>query len=265
MKHLKYIAAFVLCLSTASAQNVNAPPSGGIVTAGTSQTVTAAQWKNGTTFVVTTSSQTLTLPVSSSLNTNGGIAIQTIGQSVTLAPNASDAINGGTTGASATISSGLTAYVTTDGAGNVRVSPTSSSGSGTVTSVICGTGLSGGTITTTGTCSLAPSTLPAAGTSVTLAGPREYFICSSTCTVTVPVPAAGYEFCVRNANNVSTVITLAAIGSSARYENTANTAYGTAGTGTFVSGGAAGDKICIVGLDSTHYLTFSYNGTWTAN
>lgn len=104
-----------------------------------------------------------------------------------------------------------------------------------------------------------------AGTSITLAAPRQYFVCTSTCTVTVPVPAAGYEFCVMNDDNVTTVITMAAIGSSARYENTARTAYGTAGTGTFVSGGAAADKVCLLGRDSTHYLTASFNGTWTAN
>lgn len=103
------------------------------------------------------------------------------------------------------------------------------------------------------------------GTSVTLSAPRQFFICTTTCTITVPVPAAGYEFCVRNNNNVATVITFAAIGSSARYENTAFTAYGTAGTGTLVSGGAAGDKMCLLGLDSTHYLVASFNGTWTAN
>lgn len=105
----------------------------------------------------------------------------------------------------------------------------------------------------------------ATGTSVSLTAPRQYYVCTGTCTVTPPVPAAGYEFCVMNGNNVTTVITLAALGSSARYENTARTAYGTAGTGTFVSGGAAADKVCIVGLDATHYLTVSYNGTWTAN
>lgn len=103
------------------------------------------------------------------------------------------------------------------------------------------------------------------GTSVTLSAPRQYFVCTTTCTITVPVPAAGYEFCVMNDDNVSTVITLSAIGSSARYENTARTAYGTAGTGTFVSGGAAGDKVCLLGRDSTHYLTAAFNGTWTAN
>lgn len=117
-----------------------------------------------------------------------------------------------------------------------------------------------------GTCALSlnPVSLSAT-TSVTLAGPSAFAVCTSTCTITVPVPVAGYQFCVLNGNNVSTVITLAAIGSSARYENTARTAYGTAGTGTLVSGGAAGDKVCILGLDSTHYLTVGYQGTWTAN
>lgn len=105
----------------------------------------------------------------------------------------------------------------------------------------------------------------ATGTSVSLTAPRQYYVCTGTCTVTPPVPAAGYEFCVLNGDNVATVITMAAIGSSAQYENTARTAYGTAGTGTFVSGGAVADRVCLLGLDSTHYLTLSYNGTWTAN
>lgn len=103
------------------------------------------------------------------------------------------------------------------------------------------------------------------GTSVTLSENHRYFVCTGTCTVTVPVPAAGIQYCVYNDNNIATVITLAAIGSSARYESTARTAYGTAGTGTFVSGGAVGDKVCIVGRDTTHYSTLSFTGTWTAN
>jgi hypothetical protein len=104
-----------------------------------------------------------------------------------------------------------------------------------------------------------------AGTSGTLVAPREYFLCTSTCTITPPVPAAGYEFCVMNDDNVSTVITLAALGSGAKYESTARTGYGTAGTGTFVSAGAAADKVCLLGRDSTHYLTVSFNGSWVAN
>lgn len=110
-----------------------------------------------------------------------------------------------------------------------------------------------------------PLAFPTPGTSTTLSGTSTIFVCTGTCTVTVPVPAAGVQYCVMNDDNVATVITLSAIGSSARYENQARTAYGTAGTGTFVSSGAVGDMVCILGRDSTHYLTASSNGTWTAN
>jgi hypothetical protein len=103
------------------------------------------------------------------------------------------------------------------------------------------------------------------GTTVTLTAPRQYFLCTAACTITVPVPAAGNEFCVANDVGVSSVITFSAIGSSAFYGKTDQSAYGTAGTGTFVSGGAAGDKICLLGKDATHYNTASFNGTWTAN
>lgn len=103
------------------------------------------------------------------------------------------------------------------------------------------------------------------GTSVTLAGTSQIFVCTSTCTITVPAPSINVQYCVMNDDNVSTVITLSALGSSSRYENTARTAYGTAATGTFISGGAVGDAVCIVGRDTTHYLTVSHVGTWTAN
>jgi hypothetical protein len=107
---------------------------------------------------------------------------------------------------------------------------------------------------------------PTAGTSVSLtSGIAQMFVCTAACTVTPPAPAAGAQYCVWNDDNVATVITLAAIGSSARYENTARTAYGTAGTGTFVSGGAVGDAVCLIYRDSTHYQTLSHSGTWTAN
>jgi hypothetical protein len=104
-----------------------------------------------------------------------------------------------------------------------------------------------------------------ANNSGTFSGPAMYLVCTSTCTLTVPVPVAGAQYCAFNDDNVSTVITLSAIGSSARYESTARTSYGTAGTGTFVSGGAVGDFVCIVGRDSTHYSTLGFKGTWTAN
>lgn len=107
---------------------------------------------------------------------------------------------------------------------------------------------------------LAPSTF-ATGTTHTFVAPAEIWECTGTCTVTPPTPAAGYQFCVRNANNVATVITLAAI-ASVSYENTNFTSYKSTNT-AIVSGGAAGDKMCIIGKDSTHYDVMSYNGTWS--
>lgn len=114
-----------------------------------------------------------------------------------------------------------------------------------------------------------PPTLPTeiiSGTGNVLTAPSEVAICTAACTVTPPVPtsAGGYQFCVMADNNVAAVITLGAIGSSVQYQNTANTAYGTAGTGTLHSGGAAADKVCIYSRDGTHYLTTTYVGTWTA-
>jgi hypothetical protein len=104
-----------------------------------------------------------------------------------------------------------------------------------------------------------------AGTTHSLTGPREYWFCTGACTVTPPVPVAGYEFCVMNKTGTSGAITMAALGSSAMYPKTDSSAFGTAGTGTMVSGGAVGDKICLIGLDSTHYELGSYNGTITVN
>lgn len=107
--------------------------------------------------------------------------------------------------------------------------------------------------------------LPTPGSTCTFSGGATVCVCTTTCTITVPVPAAGYQFCAMNDDNVSTVITMSAIGSSGRYENQARTAYGTATTGTLVSGGAVKDFACILGRDSTHYLFASGGGTWTAN
>lgn len=106
---------------------------------------------------------------------------------------------------------------------------------------------------------------PTPGATCSTSGNSTTCICTTTCTVTVQVPAAGVQICAFNDDNVSTVITLSAIGSSARYENTARTAYGTAGTGTFISGGAVADGVCLYGRDTTHYLTPYSHGTWTAN
>lgn len=114
-------------------------------------------------------------------------------------------------------------------------------------------------------CSAVPTPLVSGSGSGVLTGPRQYFVCTNTCTVTPPVPASGYEFCVMNDSNVTSLITLAALGSGAMYGNAERTAYGTPGTGTLANAGSTGDKVCLLGLDATHYLIASSQGTWTAN
>lgn len=105
----------------------------------------------------------------------------------------------------------------------------------------------------------------ATGGNASLTGPKENYVCTGTCNITVPAPVAGNEFCVMNGDNVNTVITLLALGGSKVYEDPARTGYGTAGTGTLASAGAVADRVCILGLDATHYLTIVATGTWTAN
>ncbi|HXC37876.1 MAG TPA: hypothetical protein VN667_02940 [Burkholderiales bacterium] len=102
------------------------------------------------------------------------------------------------------------------------------------------------------------------GTSRTLSKPAEIIICTSTCTVTPPGTAtAGQQFCVQNDDNVSTVITLAAV-SGVQYEATARTSYGTANH-TMTSGGAVKDQMCMVAVSGTKWNVFSSVGTWTNN
>jgi hypothetical protein len=105
------------------------------------------------------------------------------------------------------------------------------------------------------------------GTGTTLAGPREYYYCSGTCTVTLPNgPAAGsvYEFCILNLPGVSTAITLSAA-TNRYYGKPDQSGYGTQTTGTLACTAAAGNKLCVISVDATHYMVASYNGTCTAN
>lgn len=88
---------------------------GGVSQAATSTTVTSGQWANWQVFDIQAASQTLTLPVVTTLPTNGGILIKTRGNSVTLTPNAADGINGGTVGASVTVPANYMTAVTTSG------------------------------------------------------------------------------------------------------------------------------------------------------
>lgn len=137
-----------------------------VITTSSNYAVTAANWAAGDWIVVTASSVTVTLPQSSTLSQNGGVAVQAPGNSVTLAlANAGDVIcssSCGSAGASVTIAAGQGGLVTTNSTGNFYATGIASGGgSGTVTSVAVGGGLtttstgascgSGATITTSGT------------------------------------------------------------------------------------------------------------------
>lgn len=104
------------------------------------------------------------------------------------------------------------------------------------------------------------------GTSRTMSANSEIFVCTSTCTFTPPATGstvAGMQFCVQNDDNVSTVITLAAV-TSIQYEATARTSYGTAAH-TMTSAVAVASQICMVAVSATKWNVFSNVGTWTNN
>ena len=100
-----------------------------------------------------------------------------------------------------------------------------------------------------------------AATTHTMTAPREYFFCTTAtaCSVTLPTPAAGYEFCVRSDNNVSTAITLAGI-TNVYYEKPDRTGWGTKSAALVSTGAAVTNQVCVVGYDSTHYAIMSSTG-----
>lgn len=108
-----------------------------------------------------------------------------------------------------------------------------------------------------------PSLTAGSGGSLVFIAPAGYVYCTSTCTVTPPVPAAGYQFCVFNDPGVSTVITVGG-NTNIYYEKPDGSAYGTV-SGHLTAGGANLDSICVVGRDATHYTLGAQHGTWTAS
>ena len=63
-----------------------------------------------------------------------------------------------------------------------------------------------------------------------------------------------------NDTAVTTVITVTPGGSN--YVTNTSYAYKSVGS-AIASGGAAGDQMCFLGRDATHYLLGSYTGTWS--
>jgi hypothetical protein len=85
-------------------------------------------------------------------------------------------------------------------------------------------------------------------------------------TYTLPVAAAGKQYCVKNSNNGSAadtgVLTLqtSAAGQSIIFNGTVG-----ASGGYFVSAGAAGDSACVVGISATQWEAYVQVGTWNVH
>jgi hypothetical protein len=105
-----------------------------------------------------------------------------------------------------------------------------------------------------------PTTTVSSG-AITVSARRAYVVCTAACQLTIPAPVAGQQICARNAPGTTGAITLVNQ-SGMYYEKTDNSGYITVNH-KYVSGGAATDQICILGYDSTHYITMSSTGTFT--
>jgi hypothetical protein len=110
------------------------------------------------------------------------------------------------------------------------------------------------------------------GASATLGGTysagytvNENATAATAVTYTLPTAVAGKQYCVANGYNGSAAntgtleILTSASGQFIIFADGTLSATG----GFVISGGAAGDKACVVGVDSTHWLLYVQAGTWT--
>jgi hypothetical protein len=188
------------------------------------------------------------------------------GSTITCTAGVCTATSAGLTVGTTTITSGTNGYSEINNNGVLGEEPS-------ITALTCTSQFfsalsSAGAFTCSGlTAAEIPAVSLATGSSTgnTLSAPAGFFVCTATCTVTPPVPAAGYQFCVMD--DVATSGTITIGGNTGVFYGTAVAAgtavsYGSSG-GHMTSGGAAGDKVCIVGRDATHYNVGSFAGTWT--
>ena len=103
------------------------------------------------------------------------------------------------------------------------------------------------------------------GSPYTLLGLSGYYWndASGAYTFQLDAPVAGKQYCFGNYSGQTGAIT---VKSTTLVYIVYKGANGTVTTGTLVSGGAAGDFVCMVGVDTTHYMvTGAGFGAWTNN
>lgn len=180
--------------------------------------------------------------------TSGITATGTTGQTCALT-----ALNGAGSGATATVAltgtnaiAGGTALVVTAAGSGYTSAPTSATAGN-------------GTATCSGTAVIAT----AISVSVSGAG---FYLDNLAGALTYVLPTitnanVGSQFCFRQSPTRAGIITLQAPASTFIDQNGTN---GSA-AGTYVSGGAAGDAVCLAAISTTQYMAYPTRGTWTNN
>lgn len=118
-------------------------------------------------------------------------------------------------------------------------------------------GLAPVTVTTTATATLG-------GTNKTGYVYNQEATSTTAITYTLPTAAQGRQYCIKNSNNGTSAETgtLKLVTSASGQFIIYNGVLSASG-GYIISTGAAGDGLCITGVDTTHWEAYVQNGTWT--
>jgi hypothetical protein len=213
---------------------------------------------------------TSTFPVSVLSATNGGIPCFTsttnMASSALLAANL-PIIGGGAGTCPSTVASVNNAVGVTNGSGVFSLSTTPNIGAATGTSLIASGIIDGqapATVTTGASCTLGTASGCAATAYSSGYTINENATAATAITYTLPTAAAGLQYCVANGYNGSAANTgtlellTSASGQYIIFTDGTLSASG----GYVISGGAARDAACVMGVDSTHWMLFPSSGSW---
>jgi hypothetical protein len=130
--------------------------------------------------------------------------------------------------------------------------------------IVCSSSSSCSPTTATGSASTV-TVVSTSGSPYTMTGQTGFYWNNSSGAFTwqLNIPVANVQYCYANYPGKTSALTIkSTTGVYISYKGV----IGTVTTGTLVSSGAAGDAICLVGIDSTHYAAMGAGyGTWTNN